>query len=133
MVTEFLGDDVVNQSIICDADYSRPSSSPSSSRTACGAASPPRLSWRRLSPSGSPPCTREEGVCSRRVRGSPPVLAQEKMKMEMMMMRRRNEEEEEEEDQEEEEEIDVVTVEKRQAVNGATPARRRPGIRARSC
>ncbi|XP_035512888.1 transcriptional regulator Myc-A [Morone saxatilis] len=57
MVTEFLGDDVVNQSIICDADYSQTFLK---SIIIQDAASPPRPSWEKVVRASSLPARRRK-------------------------------------------------------------------------
>ncbi|XP_034428584.1 transcriptional regulator Myc-A isoform X3 [Hippoglossus hippoglossus] len=124
MVTEFLGDDAVNQSIICDADYSQ---------TFLKSIIIQDCMW-----SGFSAAAKLEKVVSERLASlhaarkdlgldTPPNSGSSSSSSCSESEDEDGDEdddddEEEEEDQEEEEEIDVVTVEKRQAVKRCDPS-----------
>ncbi|XP_060949714.1 transcriptional regulator Myc-A [Limanda limanda] len=185
MVTEFLGDDAVNQSIICDADYSQSflksiiiqdcmwsgfsaaaklekvvserlaslhaarKEAPEPGAAAAGAAAAWRLNSSYLqdlstaatecidpsvvfpypiaetpkqSVAGSPPPSKDLGLDTPPNSGCSSSSSCSESEDEDGDEDDEEEEEEEEEDQEEEEEIDVVTVEKRQAVKRCDPS-----------
>ncbi|XP_045908472.1 transcriptional regulator Myc-A isoform X2 [Micropterus dolomieu] len=137
MVTEFLGDDVVNQSIICDADYSQTFLKSIIIQDCMwsgfsAAAKLEKVVSERLAslhaarkesagetPKQSPgtPPSKDLGL------DTPPNSGSSSSSSSCSDSEDEDgDDDEEEEDQEEEEEIDVVTVEKRQAVKRCDPS-----------